>query len=387
MSVQPFTIAVAQEVLDDLQRRLAHTRWTDEVAGAGWDYGTNLAYLKELAHYWQHGFDWRAQEAQLNRFAHFRAEIDGVGVHFIHERGVGPNPLPLMLLHGWPDSFYRFDKVIPMLTDPVRYGGDPADAFDLVVPSLAGFGFSDRPQQRGGGRDAELFPRLMTELLGYQRFGAQGGDGGSPIAQFMALAHPEAVVGIHLTDIGWHNPLSADAPNLSPAEREYLAQFEQWWASHGAYATVQGEMPQTLAYGLNDSPVGLAAWMIQQFRAWSDCDGDVERRFTKDELLTNIMIYWATETINSSIRGYYEGMQAQWDESAQGEGAAQQNTVPAGLALFPKDHPPPRETAERSLNVQRWTEMPRGGHFAALEEPELFVEEVRAFFRPLRETS
>jgi pimeloyl-ACP methyl ester carboxylesterase len=387
MTVQPFRIDVAQAILDDLHERLVRTRWPDEVDSAGWDYGTNLGYLKELVSYWQHTFDWRAQEAQLNQFAQFCVEIDGFGIHFLHERGKGPNPLPILLLHGWPDSFYRFYKLIPMLADPASHGGDPADAFDVIVPSLAGFGFSDRPQQRGGGRDAELFPQLMIDVLGYQRFGVHGGDTGSPIAQFMAGAHPEAIVGIHVTDIGWNNPLSADAPNLSEAEKQYLDDHQTWWQSEGAYAMIQGTKPQTLAYGLNDSPVGLAAWITEKFRTWSDCNGDVERRFSKDELLTNIMIYWATQTINSSIRGYYEGMHAQWDESAQSEQRKQGSDVPVGLALFPKDHPPPRETAERSLNVQHWTEMPRGGHFAALEEPELLAEDLRAFFRPLRAAS
>lgn len=390
MTVQPFTIAIDQATLDDLHERLARTRWPDEVDGAGWDYGTNLGYMQELVQYWHTQFDWRAQEAKLNQFAQFRADIDGVGVHFLHERGTGPNPLPLMLLHGWPDSFVRMHKIIPMLTDPASYGGDPADAFDVIVPSLSGFGFSDRARQRGGGQDATVLPRLMTDLLGYGRFGVHGGDTGGTVAQFMTLAHPEAIVGMHLTDIGWHNPISADTPDLSPAEQDYLALLGQWSFNEGAYIMMQGTKPQTLAYGLNDSPAGLAAWIVEKFRTWSDCAGDVERRFTKDELLTNIMIYWVTQTINSSIRGYYEGMHAQWDEaaqsdeSAQGAQSEQGGDVPVGLALFPKDNPPPRETAERSLHVQHWTEMPRGGHFAALEEPELLAADLRTFFRPLR---
>lgn len=403
MTVQPFTIDVPQVTLDDLQDRLARVRWPDQVEGAGWDYGTNLDYLKELAAYWQTGFDWRAQEAQLNQFAQFRAEIDGVGIHFIHERGKGPNPMPLLLLHGWPDSFYRMYKIIPMLTDPARFGGDPADSFDVVVPSLTGFGFSDRSRQRGMGRDVELLPRLMTEILGYQRFVAHGGDTGSPLAQFIALAQPQAVPGIHLTDVGWNAPLTKETPNLSEAEQAYVAALDQWMANEGAYVMIQGTKPQTLAYGLNDSPVALAGWIVEKFRTWSDCNGEVERRFSKDELLTNIMIYWATETINSSMRWYYEGMHAEWEEAPQGEESSQwahsdagdtdssqwahsdpSSGVPVGLALFPKDNPPPRETAERTLNVQRWTEMPRGGHFAALEEPELLAEDMRTFFRQFR---
>lgn len=396
MHAQPFTINVPQPTIDDLRVRLARTRWPDEVDGAGWNYGTNLDYLQSLIQYWQHEFDWWTQEGKLNQFAHFCADIDGFGLHFIHERGNGPNPLPIMLLHGWPKSFYHFYKIIPMLTDPARYGGDPADSFDVIVPSLPGFGFSDRPRNRGGSDAAALFEQLMTDVLGNQRYGAHGGDTGSPIAQFMALAHPEAVVGIHLTDIGYDNPVSVDTPDLSAAEKHYLETTQAWMWNESAYIMLQGTKPQTLAYGLNDSPTGLASWIVEKFRGWSDCEGDVERRFTKDELLTNIMIYWVTETINSSMRGYYDGMHAQWNESAEwseaaqphegvqwGE-AAQPNQVPVGLALFPKDNPPPRELAERSLNVQHWTNMPRGGHFAALEEPELLVEDLRAFFRPLR---
>ena len=384
MKTQPFQINVSQTVLDDLRERLARTRWPDEVEGAGWDYGSSLGYMKELTAYWQDGFDWRKQEAALNGFAHFKTEIDGFGIHFIHEKGKGPNPTPLLLLHGWPDSFYRFYKIIAMLTDPEKYGGKAEDSFDVIVPSLPGFGFSEHSLARGGVDSSELFTRLMTDVLGYERFGIQGGDGGSPIAQFMANAHPEAVDGIHLTDLGWHNVLTADAPNLSPAEHEYLKTLEQSSFTEGAYAMIQGTKPQTLAYGLNDSPVALAAWIIEKFRAWSDCDGNVEVKFSKDELLTNVMIYWATQTINSSIRGYYDGMHRQWNEETQDE-SAQNNKVPVGMAIFPKDNPPPRETAERFFNVQRFTKMPTGGHFAALEEPELLVNDLRAFYKQIRQ--
>jgi len=364
-----------------LRERLAQTRWPDEIGGAGWDYGTNLEYLKALAAYWYHQFDWRAQEAKLNRLAQFRTDIDGFGIHFIHERGQGPNPLPLLLTHGWPGSFFEMVKMIPLLTDPGNYGGDPADAFDVIVPSLPGFGFSDRPSARGmtGTETAELWARLMTEALGYSRFAAAGGDVGSGVTQRLALAHPDLLVGIHLTFLG-SSFLSADQPDLSEAERRYLHTIQQWSKQEGAYAQLHATKPQTLAYGLNDSPVGLAAWIIEKFRAWSDCDGEVERRFSKDELLTNIMIYWVTETLNSSIRTYYENA-----HTSSPLEAGQHIEVPAGFALFPKEiNLPPREWAERSLRIQRWTQMPRGGHFASLEEPDLLVEDLRAFFRPLR---
>ncbi len=379
MDIQPFTIAVADDVLADLRRRLAATRWPDEVDGAGWDYGTNGDYLKGLVAYWRDGFDWRAQEATLNHFAQYRADIDSVGVHFVHERGRGPHPLPLIITHGWPSSFAQILKIVPLLTDPAWYGGDPADAFDVVVPSLPGFGFSDRPRERGmnGQRIAALWARLMGDTLGYRRFAAAGGDLGSGITRRLALAHPELVVGMHLTDVGYP---TADRPDLSAAERRYLAAVRDWSVREGAYAALQSTKPQTLAYGLTDSPIGLAAWIVEKYRAWSDCDGDVERRFSKDEVLTTIMIYWATETINSSMRLYYEA------SHASPLTPEQRIEVPAGVAIFPKDLAlPPRAWAEHSLRVERWTEMPRGGHFAAMEEPALLVEDLRAFFRPLRE--
>ncbi len=379
MGIQPFTIAVAADVLADLRRRLAATRWPDEVDDAGWDYGANLAYLKGLVAYWRDGFDWRAQEATLNQYAQYRADIDGVGVHFVHEHGHGPHPLPLIITHGWPSSFAQMLKIVPLLTDPARYGGDPADAFDVVVPSLPGFGFSDRPRARGmnGQRIATLWARLMADTLGYRRFAAAGGDLGSPVTRRLALAHPDLVVGMHLTDVGYP---TADRPDFSAAERRYLDAVRDWSAHEGAYMMLQSIKPQTLAYGLTDSPVGLAAWIVEKFRAWSDCAGDVERRFSKDELLTTIMIYWVTETINSSVRLYYE------NRGIPPLAPEQRINVPAGVAIFPKDLAlPPREWAERSLRVERWTEMPRGGHFAAMEEPALLVEDLRAFFRPLRE--
>lgn len=381
MATHSFTIHVPQRTLDDLQERLARTRWPDSVEQADWEYGTNLEYLKTLVAYWQDHFDWRAQEARLNQFAQFRAQIDGFGIHFIHERGQGPHPLPLLLSHGWPGSFFEMVKILPLLTDPGSHGGDPADAFDVIVPSLPGFGFSDRSSSRGMTRTttAELWAHLMTETLGYSRFVAAGGDIGAGITQRLALAHPDLLVGIHLTFLG-SSFLSPDQPDLSEAEQRYLHAVQQWSQQEGAYAHVHATKPQTLAYGLNDSPVGLAAWITEKFRAWSDCDGEVERRFSKDELLTNIMIYWVTETINSSIRTYYENAHA-----SSPLAAGQKIEVPAGFALFPKEiNTPPREWAERSLRIQRWTPMPRGGHFAALEEPELLVEDMRAFFRPWR---
>ncbi len=384
MSVQTFDVSVPQETLDDLRERLGRTRFPDEVSSAGWDYGANLNYLKELVGYWREGFDWRAQEEIINGFAHFRAEIDGFGVHFIHERGKGPNPLPIILTHGWPDSFYRMLKLVPLLTDPEGHGGEAADSFDVVVPSLPGYGFSDRPTERGmtNSRVADLWERLMTEELGYERFAAHGGDIGSAVTQQLALDRPGPLVGIHLTDVPYLNLVAfmEDASDLSEAERDYMERGRRWGQEEGGYAVIQSTRPQTLAHGLNDSPVGLAAWIVEKFRAWSDCDGDVEKRFTKDELLANLTIYWATQTIHSSMRIYYEV-----PHNPPPANAGARVEVPTGFAIFPKDPvTAPREWGERFFDVRRWTEMPCGGHFAAMEEPELLAEDIRAFFRPLR---
>jgi pimeloyl-ACP methyl ester carboxylesterase len=392
MNTQPYTINIPQSVLDDLQSRLAATRWPDELEGIGWGYGSELTYLKSLVDYWQHEFDWRAQEAKLNEFAHFRAQVadhddnngGSIGIHYIHERGKGQNPMPLLLIHGWPDSFQRLVKLIPLLTDPARFGGDPADSFDVIVPSIPGYGFSDRPTTPGMNsvRIAELFIRLMTDVLGYERFAVAGGDIGSRITRLMAIAHPQRITGIHLTDIGFEHEVAFPPaiPNPTPAEQQFQGASGWWFMREGAYIMVQGTKPQTLAYGLNDSPVGLAAWLVEKFRAWSDSDGEIERRFSKDELLTNIMIYWATQTIGSSIRLYAEDGQL-----APILQVGQSIEVPAGVALFPKEMAqPPRSIGERFLRIQRWTEMARGGHFAALEEPELLAGEMRAFYRPLR---
>lgn len=381
MEYHPFTINIPQAELDDLADRLARTRWPDEIEGAGWDYGTNRAYLQELVGYWRTEFDWRAQERALNRLHHYRADVEGLGIHFIHERGKGPNPFPLIITHGWPSTFVEMLKIIPKLTDPASYGGDPADAFDVVVPSLPGYGFSDHVTQRGSWRAHERWAALMRGL-GYERFGAQGGDVGADVTTGLGRFFPEQVAGIHLnSDLAWPSPMPTSA-ELSEEERDYLARCERWEKEEHAYSHQQQTRPQTLAYGLNDSPAGLASWIVEKYRAWSDCGGDVESRFTKDELLTNISIYWFTQSISSSIRGYYQG--GQYTTSAQ---PPKRVEVPTGVAVFPGEYligRVPRAWAERSYNIQHWTEMPRGGHFAALEEPDLLVEDVRAFFRKLR---
>lgn len=375
--MQPFTVAITQDVLDDLQRRLARTRWPDEVPGAGWDYGASLSYMRELIDYWQGGFDWRAQERALNRFSHYRAVIDGLAIHFIHQRGTGASPIPVLALHGWPSSFVQMTRIIPLLADPVAHGGDGVDSFDVVAASLPGYGFSARPSERGMGvgRIAELLHTLMTTELGYARYAARGSDLGAGVIQQLALAQPESLIGLHLSGT---NPYIGQVPDdLSAAEREFVANAQRWTQQEMAYAMEHSSKPQTLAYGLNDSPAGLAAWIVEKVRRWSDCDGDVERRFSKDDLLTNLTMYWATETINSSIRLYYETA-----HSAARWGRVE---VPTAMLMTPKDlFPTPRSWVERSYRVARWTEIDRGGHFLEWEEPELVAADMRAFFRALR---
>ena len=381
MAVERFRIHIAKEVLDDLKYRLDHVRWPDQLKDSGWERGTEIGYLQSLVSYWRDHFDWRAQEQELNRYSQFHCNVDGIDVHFVHERGKGSNPMPIILTHGWPDCFIRYKKIISLLTDPARYGGDPEDSFDVIVPSIPGFGFSSRPDHSGinNSRVSELWAKLMTEELGYGKFAAAGGDMGSGVTRYLALNHPELLVGIHLTDIGIIRDLmtSNDQAGLSKEELNYKISAQKWVSQEGAYMSIQSTKPQTLAYGLSDSPVGLAAWIIEKFRAWSDCNGDLRQIFSEDELLTNIMIYWVTNTIGSSANMYYENM-----HSLPSMGPIK---VPTGIALFPADILlPPREWAERNLNITRWTLMPRGGHFTAMEEPEPLADDIRAFYRPFR---
>src|SRR3984957_17570106 len=389
--VEEFNIHVPAEVLSDLQQRLKNTRWSYQIEGTAWEAGTDGAYLKNLMDYWQTAYDWRKHEQALNGFAHFKSVIDGIGIHFIHERGKGPHPFPLILTHSYPDSFYRFVKLIPMLTDPQSYGGRPDDAFDVVVPDLPGFGFSDKPPQHGAiFRVNDLWARLMSDVLGYPRFGAHGGDWGGTVTEQLARRHPNSVAAIHLTDVPFGHLLQKKPDDASPAEKKYFEHNEKWLLKEGSYATIQSTKPQSLSQGLNDSPAGLAAWIIEKFRAWSDCGGDIESRFSKDELLTQLMIYWVTESIGTSFLPYYDYANAgalTWMQEGVKNWIGS-SKVPAAFALFPKDiSQPPREWAQRFFNVQRWTEMPRGGHFAALEEPHKLAEDIRAWFRLFPEES
>jgi len=376
-----FRVDVPDSVLADLRERLARTRFPDQAPGAPWAYGADLGYVKDLCEYWRERYDWRKHEAALNGFRQFTARVAGIDLHFIHEEGQGPKPLPLLLSHGWPGSIWEFHKIIPMLTDPARFGGDPADAFTVVAPSLPGYGFSFAPGQARFGitEIADAFAVLMTDVLSYRRFAAQGGDWGGFITSRLGVAYPERLAGIHVNLLSLRRDLPRPK-DPTPEERAYLEDLGAWLRDETGYQWIQGTKPQTLAYGLSDSPAGLAAWIVEKFRSGSDCDGDVERRFTKDVLLTNITLYWVTGAINSSFWPYYARYHAPWP-IADG----QRVEVPTAYAAFPKEIVrPPRSWAERVYNIRRWTVMPSGGHFAALEEPQALVDDLRAFFRDLR---
>ena len=381
---QPFIINIEPPILDDLKTRIANTRWTDELENSKWEYGTSKTYLKELCDYWQHSFDWKKQEGYLNSFSHFKTTVDGVGLHFIHQKGEGQNSIPLLLTHGWPDSFVRFLKIIPLLTKADENGF----SFDVIIPSIPGQGFSDIPAAPGMNikRIAKLFTNLMTEELGYEKFVAHGGDLGTGITEQIALYHAGSLLGIHLTDIPYHHILTMPADKLDKTEKKYLDAITKWQMTEGAYNMIQSTKPQTLAYGLNDSPVGLAAWIVEKFHGWSDCHGDIESCFTKDELLTNITIYWVTQTINSSFRHYTEAMKDMMQTMFNPlqklnpfDKTGTTTAVPTAVAEFQIDLLPPKDFASKFFNVQQWTKMPQGGHFAAMEQPELLAGDIRKF--------
>jgi pimeloyl-ACP methyl ester carboxylesterase len=377
---KPFKIHVPDDVLADLRARLGRVRWPDEPPLVPWSTGTSVEYIEQLVDYWRERFDWRAQEAKLNALRQFTLPLAGVDLHFIHEPGKGPDPIPLLLSHGWPGSVFEFHKIIPMLTDPARFGGDAADAFTVIAPSLPGYAFSFRPGQARFSVEqiADAFAELMS-LLGYQRFAAQGGDWGAFVTSRLGLMHANRLYGIHLNLLALRrDPAMLANPTLE--EKVFLDQLQHWIREETGYQWIQGTKPQTLAFGLSDSPVGLAAWIIEKFRTWSDCHGNPENAFSKDELLTNITLYWATGAIGSSFWPYYARMHGPWPIP---EGA--RITVPTGYVEFPAEIlRPPRSVAEKVYNIQRWTKMDKGGHFAALEQPEALAREVREFFRPLR---
>ncbi len=384
--MQPFEIQIPDAVLDDLRERLSRTRFPDQIEGAEWKYGTELSFHQELVQYWLDKYDWRTHERELNRFDHFKTPIESAGetidLHFIHQRSPEPNAKPLVITHGWPGSVYEFHKIIGPLTDPVAHGGRAEDAFHVVCPSIPGFGFSSAPRKPGfdAKRAAETIITLMAKL-GYESYGAQGGDWGAVITPWIGTLDPQHCMGIHLTMLIAGPPAGVANPaeGLTPQELQGLADAGAFQKDGAGYQQIQGTRPQTLGYGLTDSPSGLAAWIVEKFHAWTDCDGDVESLFSKDELLTNIMFYWVTQSITSSTRIYYESM-----KTGHFGPHPEPVTVPTAGAIFPKEiYRVPRKWAEAVFNVQRWNLFDKGGHFAALEQPKVLVDDMRAFFRDL----
>jgi epoxide hydrolase len=377
-AIERFEIRVDDEVLEDLRNRLAHTRFPDQIEGTTWEYGIPTDYLRDLVKYWLETYDWRAHEASLNQLGHFRTDIDGQSIHFVHARSRHPDAFPLLLTHGWPGSIVEFLDVIPRLTAPESYGGHSADAFCVVAPSLPGYGFSEPTRTRGWDvlRTACAFSELMRRL-GYTRYGAQGGDWGAQVATRIGVLDVEHCAAIHL------NMPVADPPEepipLGDSDQSDLIAMRQFRREESGYAAEQGTKPQTLGVALNDSPAGLLAWIVEKFRTWSDCEGDPENIFTRDQLITNVMMYWVTQTITSSARLYWETQHGDPESELDFVG------IPTGVARYPKEViRVPRPWIERRYNVTHWAEMPRGGHFAAMEQPELFVDDLRTFFATVR---
>ena len=379
---QPFRIAVEEATLLDLKRRLDATRWPDEVSESDWTFGTDLGYLKSVVDYWRSDYDWREQEKRLNRFRQFTARLDDVDVHFIHEQGEGSAPVPLLLTHGWPGSIVEFHELIPLLTHPSAHGGEVQDAFTIVAPSIPGYGFSFCPNQRRFGlrEISDTFQRLMTDVLGHQRFVAHGHDWGAFVSTRLGYAYPQNLAGIHITLLAIPRVRTA-GHNPSAEEKRFYQQLDHWLKEECGYSWIMGTKPQTLAYALTDSPVGLAAWILEKFRTWSDCKGDLDTHFSRDVLLTNIMLYWITGAIGSSFWPYYARFHEPWIVLP-----GHKVMVPTGYAEFPREIlTPPRSLAELTYgNITRWAPMPSGGHFAALEAPQQLAAEIRAFVRPLR---
>src|SRR5580658_99370 len=375
-AIKPYRIDVAQRDLDDLRERLSRTRWPDELPGVGWNLGVPLDYLKGLAQYWATAYDWRRQEAVMNELPQFTTVIDGQNVHFLHVRSKETAALPLVITHGWPGSIVEFLDIIGPLTDPAAHGGDPADAFDVVAPSIPGFGFSGPTHEAGWntGRVAGAWATLMSRL-GYERYGAQGGDTGAIVSPELGRLDPDHVIGIHVNNLLTFP--SGQLDNLSEADQGRLALMERWQNEMSGYAIIQSTRPQTLAYALNDSPVGQLAWIVEKFKEWSDPAAELpEDAVDRDRLLTDVSVYWLTATAGSSARLYYEGAKS-WGQVQAPSG------IPTGVAVFPMDITI-RSIAEAEHNIAHWSEFDRGGYFAAMEVPDLLVGDIREFFRPLR---
>jgi len=384
LHITPFSIRIEAEVLSDLRTRIRNTRWPDQAPGTAWEQGTDLEYLKSLLAYWADEFDWHAQERLLNAANQFRAKFDGVHIHFVHERARRGPGIPLILTHGWPSTFAELLPLVPFLTDPGAHGIE-GPAFDVVIPSLPGYGFSERPATVGVNYQhvAGLWHRLMRGL-GYERYGAQGGDFGAGVATFMALTDPEPVIGVHLSNLEIAPYTGPGARPLSAAETTYRERNAAFWQDESGYKAIQSTKPQTLGYGLNDSPAGLAAWMLEKWRSWSDSRGNLDQRFSRDFLLTTVTLYWVTQTITSSMRDYFDNDNWRSRVTLRPQEFVK---VPTGIAVFANtfvdEGTPPREWAERLYNVRRWTPMPRGGHFAPAEEPELLARDIAGFFADL----
>ena len=382
-SPKHFKLSVADRDIQDLNERLSRTRMPDEPPGlAAWQSGTDKRYLWELIDYWRTDFDWRAEEAGLNAWPQFKIPINGVDLHFIRADGQGPDPVPLLLMHGWPGSVFEFIDILPRLTDPERFGRDPADSFTVIAPSLPGYGLSFLPNQPrfGIAAIADIMAELMTKVLGFQKFAAQGGDWGAFCCSSLGVRHPEKLIGLHqnMVAIRPDPDLPAEA---SEAERQYAAEIANWLHEETGYTLIQGTRPQTLAYGLTDSPAGLAAWITEKFHVWTDNDGDLESAVSRDRMLANISLYWFTGAIGSSFWPYFDRHHGPWPIP---EGRT--IDVPFGYAAFPKEiRRPPRSIAERTYtDIRQWTVMAKGGHFAAMEQPQALAEDIQAFFRPLR---
>ena len=384
-SIRPFTIDIADQEIQALQQRLSLTRLPDQLDNISWEYGTDIEYLTELLVYWRNDFDWRAQEATLNQFDQFKTEIDGLDMHFIHQRSENPDAIPLLVVHGWPGSISEFYKIVGPLSNPQAYGGNTEDSFHVIAPSLPGFGFSDKPNTTGYNPEkmGHMLAALM-ERLGYEQYAISGGDWGAIINRYVATNYADRIIGLHSNMVLAGPPADEEARNnVTDEERRMQASRGAYMQNERAYQQIQGTKPQTLGYGLNDSPAGLAAWIVEKFHGWSDlpqgADGYLDNNFHKDELLTNISIYWFTQTITSSARIYYENSQR------PAQNPVGYIEVPTGAAIFPAEiFVTPRAWAAEAYNLIHWTVMDEGGHFAALEQPQLLIDDLRDFYRLLR---
>jgi pimeloyl-ACP methyl ester carboxylesterase len=370
--IKKIEIQVPESVIENLKTRLDLTRWPDEIEGSGWTYGSSLSFMKELTDYWKTYFDWRKTESEINKFGNYIANIDGYKIHFLHIKGKGAKSIPLIITHGWPSSFLEMMKIIPLLTE------NPELSFDLVIPSMLGYGFSQRVTKPGCNVSfmADLWHKLMTEL-GYPKYGVQGGDFGSGVSTAISMKYPDNVIGMHLNYIpGNYVPVLEEGESFSTEENEYLDKEEEWYMREGGYSLEQNTRPLTLSYGLNDSPVGLCAWIVEKMYVWADCRGYLNTVFSKDELLSNVTLYWITETIHSSVRLYNEN-----GKNPLIIGKDSYIRIPTGIARFQYEEPfPPRKFIERGYNIQHWTDFPEGGHFPAMEKPELLAQDIRDFF-------